>query len=616
VPEATPALELRDLCFRYGRQDAVRAVSLTLQRGDCYGFLGHNGAGKTTVMRLALGLLRPRSGTVRVFGIDALSNPREARASVGALVERPGFHATASARHNLAWLARLQGMPRRLALADADRCLDLLGLRGEATKPVHALSMGNRQRLGIAAALLGNPALLVLDEPSNGLDPEGIAELRRLLQRLVAGGTTVLVSSHQLLELDGLCNRVGVLRSGAMVLEGDLDSLRQRLGARHVVHGSPLPALAERLRRLGLAPVEENARLLVDLGARAPAAVVRELCAAGDVTAFAPEPATLEAIYLRATSENGLGTAPPAAPPRTAPEPASPPSIAAPRPRRRAFAHELRTMLARRTTVPLLLVPAAVALWSVAAYDRRIAATLDRVANGQLFSADAGSGFVAAAHALQAAVPALAAAAVFLASQSVAADLASLTLRNTVLRSVRRGDVAFGKLAALLVVVGGAFAALVGVTVAAAAATRGFVDLEEVSKHGDRQVLAATGDVAPVFVRSLLHCLLPLSAVTAIGLAVSALTKRPARALALGALAVLGPEVARDALRTHAGWLLTSHLPTGLRDDSALGFLAATARGAADAFWPWSGAAITTPLAWLAAAVAITWLVLRRLPVP
>ncbi|MFN9706923.1 MAG: ABC transporter ATP-binding protein [Planctomycetota bacterium] len=192
----TPALELRDLHFAYGRGASVRGVSLTLHAGDCCGFLGHNGAGKTTVMRLALGLLRPSRGSVRVLGIDALAQPRAAKAQCGALIERPGFHLQATARQNLLALARLQGMTRPLAGAEADRVLVRTGLVDAAHRAVGSFSMGMRQRLGIAQALLGRPRVLLLDEPTNVLDPEGVTDLKALLRSLARDDAGWLLTSH------------------------------------------------------------------------------------------------------------------------------------------------------------------------------------------------------------------------------------------------------------------------------------------------------------------------------------------------------------------------------------------------------------------------------------
>ncbi|MBL8728964.1 MAG: ABC transporter ATP-binding protein [Planctomycetes bacterium] len=608
------ALDLRQLSFQYGREPAVRDVSLSLAPGDCYGFLGHNGAGKTTVLRLALGLLRPQAGSVHVFGVDALQDPRRARASLGALVERPGFHLHATARQNLAWLARLQGMRRSRATAEAERALELLGLAGAAARRVGTFSLGMRQRLGVAQALLGQPRLLLLDEPTNGLDPEGIADLRALLRHLCADErTAVLLSSHMLQELEGLCTRVGVLRDGAMVIEGDLDTLRARVGARHVVTGTPLAALSQRLQALGLAPEREGNRLLVALGAHAAGGIARELTAVGELTSFAPEPATLETIYLRATNgtaATAVAVAAPTAAATAIDAPAPPPA-----PLWRAFTHELRTLAAARTLLPLLLLPAAFAAWSTSAYHRSVAAAQARVAAGELFSADAGSGHLAAVRALQAALPVLALCLLWFASQSVAADLAADTLRNTLMRSVRRGDVLLGKLGTLLATTGAGLLVLVLVATGTAWLWFGFGDLEEVSRRGDRQVLAAAASVAPVFGRALWHCVLPLVATVALGLCASALVRRPTRALVAALLLVLGPELLRDHLHGHAGWLLTSHLPTGLRDDSVLGYVSAIARGAADAFWPWSGTAVSAPLLWTASALAIAAICLRRLRV-
>jgi hypothetical protein len=156
------------------------------------------------------------------------------------------------------------------------------------------------------------------------------------------------------------------------------------------------------------------------------------------------------------------------------------------------------------------------------------------------------------------------------------------------------------------------FAATVLAAAVTAGALLGFGDLDEVSRHGDRQLLAAASDVAPVLRRAALHCVLPLLAVAATALCASTVARRPARALAAAVLAVLGPELLRPRLPGHAGWLVTSHLPTGLRDDSALGHAAAVARGASDAHWPWAALAVQAPLAWLLAAAAIAFATLRR----
>ncbi len=614
----TAALDLRQLHFAYGKGGAVQGVSLRLMPGDCYGFLGHNGAGKTTVLRLALGLLRPQRGEVHVFGIDARRDPVAARARIGALVERPGFHLHVSARENLRDLARLQGLPHRLAAAESERVLERAGLGAAADRAVGTFSLGMRQRLGIAQALLGQPPLLLLDEPTNGLDPEGIADLRTLLRQLVHDdGIAVLVSSHQLAELDGLCNRIGVLQNGTMVVEGDLDHLRAQLAPAHRITGSPLTALRQRLQQRGLAPRDEGTELLVELGDQTPAAVLRELVAVGDVSSFAQAPVTLESIYRHARSLTGQApVASPIAPSDRVPPTHSPRMGNTAWPLRRALSHELRTLRHQRSNWLILLLPAAVGVYGVIAAQRQVQHALARVQRGELFSADAGSGHVAMAQALQAAVPVLALCLLWLASQSLSADLAGDTLRNTLVRSVRRSHVLLAKLGALAVVAATAGTLLLATTAIAAHSLLGFVDLEEVSRHGDRQLLAAAADARPALLAAIRSLAAPLLAVLAVGLFASALARRPARALLLALLAVLGPELLRDRLRDHAGWLLTSHLPTGLRDDSGIGWAAAIGRGAADALWRWQELSWWTPLAWAGAAFALTALLVRRLRVP
>jgi len=224
------AIRARALTKRYGNQAAVDRLELEVPRGALYGFLGPNGAGKTTLIRMALGLVRPTSGQVEVLG-EPVTDPRaRARAlrRVGALVEEPGFWKGLSGRRNLECFARAAGPreDRDARLGRIDEVLRLVDLSGAAGKRVKAYSQGMRQRLGIAAALLGSPGLLMLDEPTNGLDPQGMREIRLLLRRLSDEGTTVFVSSHLLWEVEAMCDTVGVLARGRLVAEGPPSNLR------------------------------------------------------------------------------------------------------------------------------------------------------------------------------------------------------------------------------------------------------------------------------------------------------------------------------------------------------------------------------------------------------
>ena len=618
------ALALRDLHFGYGSRATVRGVSLQLQAGDCYGFLGHNGAGKTTVMRLCLGLLQPTRGSVRVFGIDPTRDRKQANALIGALIERPGFHNHVSARKNLVALARLQGIPKRLANAEVARVIELVGLLEALNRRVGTFSMGMRQRLGIAQALLGKPRLLFLDEPTNGLDPEGIADLRALLHRLMREeGTAIMLSSHQLAELEGVCNKVGVLREGAMVVEGDLDSLRRRIGVRHVITGEPLAAMQQELSARNLDATQDGDRLLVDLGEHPAHEVTRALATKAQLRSFAPEQATLERIYLhaaKATTEPVAGVGEPGIGKTANHEVASgeqpPPTPTlgtTHKARRRSFWFELTTLLHQRATLPLLALPCAVAAWAVIRYGTRVGVGLQKVQSGEQFSADAGSGYLAVAQGLQTATPVLALALIWFASQTIAGDLSSDTLRNSLIRSVRRSDVLFGKVFVLLAAMLIGWLAMVLTSVAISWTTLGFGDLEEVTHFGDREALASASDVWPTMLVAIAQMTLPLAAIVTISAAASALAKRPALALAGANLLVLLPELTRGIAGERAGWLLTSHLPIAWRDDSVLNYLAAISRGAADALWVWSDQAVLAPICWLVAGSLVLGYLVSRL---
>jgi ABC-type multidrug transport system ATPase subunit len=216
----------RGLTKRFGSTHAVDDVNLDVRPGDIYGFLGANGSGKTTTLRMVLGLVLPTSGTVELLGGHMPRAGREVLPRVGSLIEGPAAYGHLSGARNLALLDASgpgsERQSRRRRIADV---LDEVGLGGVGRKPVKAYSLGMRQRLGLAAALLRSPELLVLDEPTNGLDPQGIHEIRDLLLRLHNQGTTVFLSSHLLAEVEQLCTRVGVLDRGRLVVQDELSLL-------------------------------------------------------------------------------------------------------------------------------------------------------------------------------------------------------------------------------------------------------------------------------------------------------------------------------------------------------------------------------------------------------
>jgi len=293
------------LTKHYGRIAAVSDVALDVHEGDVYGFLGANGSGKTTTVRMLLGLVFATSGTIEVLGQPMPRAAREVLPKVGSIVENPAAYPQLSGRANLALFdamhsgssSRVRGA-RRARTARVDAALDRVGLGDVDNRPVRAYSLGMRQRLGLANALMRKPRLLILDEPTNGLDPQGIRDVRSLLLELNAAGTTVFVSSHLLTEIEQMCTRVGVLDRGRLVLQEHLDQLRRPTGRVLVRSSEP-----GRVRAVldGRVEVEEGERLLVRT--MDPAALNAELVGHGiPVDELTPERHTLESIVLEATS--------------------------------------------------------------------------------------------------------------------------------------------------------------------------------------------------------------------------------------------------------------------------------------------------------------------------
>jgi len=221
----------RALTKRYGRVVAVDGVDLAVGEGDRYGFLGPNGSGKTTLVRLLLGLVYATSGEIEVLGQRIPARAKDVLPEIGALVEGPAAYPHLSGRRNLTLFdAAGPGDGRRGRRRRIDEALEQVGLAGIDHRPVRAYSLGMRQRLGLAAALLRAPRLLILDEPTNGLDPRGILEIRELLTSLNEAGTTIFLSSHLLSEVEQLCTRVGIVDRGRLVRQDDLANLRALTG--------------------------------------------------------------------------------------------------------------------------------------------------------------------------------------------------------------------------------------------------------------------------------------------------------------------------------------------------------------------------------------------------
>jgi ABC-type multidrug transport system ATPase subunit len=289
------------LTKRYGDRLAVDSVSMTVRRGEVYGFLGPNGAGKTTTLRMMLGLIRPTAGTASVLGRPA--GRSEVTERVGALIEGPGFFPYLSGRDNLRVLARTRG----LALDVVEDALVRVDLADRGDDRYKRYSLGMKQRLGVAAALMGDPELIVLDEPTNGLDPAGMQDMRALVVSLARGGQTVLLSSHLLAEVQEICDRVGVINGGRLLRESSVAELRGEATLR--VRATPEDAaLAVAMRAAGEDGVRRtSAGVELDLPAAAAPALVRDLVAAGvDVHEITSVEKTLEEVFFEMTAVKEL----------------------------------------------------------------------------------------------------------------------------------------------------------------------------------------------------------------------------------------------------------------------------------------------------------------------
>jgi ABC-type multidrug transport system ATPase subunit len=298
-----PAIETRGLTRRFGARVAVDEVSMTVPSRSIYGFLGRNGAGKTTTLRLLLGLLHPHAGSIRIDGIDLAADRLSAARRVGSLLEAHGFYANLSGRENLDLTRRLLG----LSATEIDRVLEAVDLSEHGSRRVADYSLGMRQRLGLARAMLGAPPVLLLDEPTNGLDPEGIADMRRFLRELPdRTGATVLLSSHLLGEIEQTATHVGILSDGRLVLEGALRELKAGLGTEVAVGTDNFTHAAEVARAHGF-DVECRDDTLVarfkpgEETRSASAALNRVLCVAGvRVHALVVRERNLETLYRHA----------------------------------------------------------------------------------------------------------------------------------------------------------------------------------------------------------------------------------------------------------------------------------------------------------------------------
>jgi len=299
----SPAIQTDALTKRYGERVAVDALSLLVAPGEVFGLLGPNGAGKTTTIAMLLGLVRPSSGRAVLFGHDVQAEPVAALRQVGAMIEAPAFYPYLSAYDNLLVLARAGGLPEARIAAT----LEAVELSARSRDKLRVYSQGMKQRLAIAAALLPNPALMILDEPTNGLDPAGTAEIRTLIRSLAAAGRTIVLCSHMLHEVEQLCGRVAILKAGRLLAEGNVaELLRRDQGLRVRVEGGAEPAVRLIRALPWVAGVQQQGDvLLVDAPTTRAAELNAYLASAGILVAeIGAHSASLEDFFLDVTASD------------------------------------------------------------------------------------------------------------------------------------------------------------------------------------------------------------------------------------------------------------------------------------------------------------------------
>ncbi|UII55816.1 ABC transporter ATP-binding protein [Cytobacillus spongiae] len=298
-------IETSRLTKKFGKRFAVADVNLQIPKGEIYGFLGPNGAGKTTTIRMLLGLAKPSLGTIQIFGKDLKKDKLAILRRVGSLVEYPSYYGHLTARENLEAVRRLLDVPK----SRIDEVLSIVRLTKEANRPVKGFSLGMKQRLGIATALLGNPELLILDEPTNGLDPSGILEMRELIKSMPKQhGITILVSSHLLSEIDQMATRVGIISKGEMIFQDSIEELRKMSTSKMAIKVDDMEKAARVLLSTGtVSETVEDRLLFANASNNQVASMIAELVHNRiSVYRVEEEKKSLEDIFLELTGGGSL----------------------------------------------------------------------------------------------------------------------------------------------------------------------------------------------------------------------------------------------------------------------------------------------------------------------
>jgi len=624
------ALQVISVSQRFGKQAVLQDVSLTVEKGDCYGLLGHNGAGKTTLLRTALGLLKPTSGCIAVDGFSIQNFPREARSRLGGLIEYPRFNETWNGLKNLNVLAKLQGFNRKECDIESQRALSSVGLDTQCGIPEHKkvrdYSQGMKQRLGIAQALLGNPSYVLLDEPMNGLDPQAIVDMRLLIRRLTQDQNMgVLISSHQLTEMSDLCNKIAILRQGVLLVEDGINHLLETDQKLYRLTMAADSASARAfLTDLNLCPQIEDrpssqneSTFLIDLGQMKPAALTQHLLNQDmDLLALARCQPSLEEVYLRLDSKAQAADVPRS--PDIDKSPASP--LDRPKEYRapkwaflRGIQYELTRLLSGARLALLFLLPALCACVSVSKMFQQATANADKIGD-ELFSTTQMTAFDGVGQGLAIGLPILMVMITGLASQSVSGEHTKGTLRTLLLRPISRCQITLSKFCSLALFCLVSYALLVVSSLCVSSYWFDFSDLAEILPNGNLFPLVKKEEMFQYLWPTLWAPILPLASYTAIGFALGSGIKNNVAALAstLGAMLLLDLGRVFITAEKHIGWLPSAHLPSPFGGHSFLRFYSNMVQGVSNATHPYAYLSLVTPLVWLVFMMTMATMALKR----
>ena len=622
------SLQIISICQRFRKQEVLHNVSLNIEKGDCYGLLGHNGAGKTTILRTAIGLMKPTSGAVIIDNFDVHAYQREAHARMGGLIESPCFNENWTGLENLSAFARLQGFSHDEALAESKRVLNIVWQEKDseilADKKVREYSLGMKQRLGIAQALLGNPSYILLDEPMNGLDPQAMADIRSLIKRLTKNeNITVIISSHNLAEISNLCNKIAILREGHLLVEESTERLleneknhyqlkvaAEQSAVEKFFNNTNIPYQLEKDRNNNNGPA-----YLIDLKNMKPSELTRHLLNHNiDLLALIPCNPSLEDVYLHIHSTTHHNKVSSSLNNTSFPTKGKPKELKAPKKVfLRGINYELKRVLNAKI-FSLFLLPAILACISIFIMYREATGNIKKVGD-EVFSTTQMTAFDGVGRGLKTGLPILMVLITCLASQSISGEQSKGTLRYLLIRPVNRFQISLSKLCSMILICIVSYIVLVASILCISSGLFDFKDLSEILPNGKLFPLITKEEMYHYLWPVLLNPIIPLLSYTAIGFAIGSWVKSNVAAFASTIGAIVFIDISRAVIPggdNIIGWLPSAHLPSPFGGNSFLTFYCNIVQGVSNAANPYADLSWQTPLIWLILMTILAIIALNR----